>query len=970
MKLRSQLPASLLLAVLVPLIGGTPDASAQRTVATNAADVAAQSRGTVESRVGGRLVSGALYVSIRSGSADDVVALARRYGLEPAVTSPLGFFSPQSEKSRRATLQSLPADRRARSERLAAELSRVIELYYTADLHPEDAARRLRQSPLVEYAEAVPAGGIEGASLVPNDSLIGEQPHLVKIKAFEAWDVWPGDSNTVIGIVDAGIDNQHEDLAPNIRENAGEEGLDASSNDKRTNGVDDDGNGVIDDWRGANLNAPGDGSTHGDTRASQHGTAVAGAAAARTNNRIGIAGVGYHCQFFPVKTMPRSGGALTKSYAGIEYCAREGMAVVNCSFGDRDFSRTQQTFISYLVETYDIAIVAAGGNEAAYSPRYPAGYRGVLGVGALDPTDGFATAYGEQVDVSAPVGMTTIDNDTYAQALVATSFSSPVAAGVVALTRSRWPALSAMQAIAHVRLTSDTLAATGDRYRLIGFGRVNALNAVSVDPMSRPGVIVDTVWLTDEAGAVRETFAVGERGRIVVRVRNLLGPAENLRVRLVDYRDADASVVIDSTWHDVGAVATGGVATVTLPYPFRLDRPDTNRLKLRVEFMADDGYADFDFAAPFVYLERPSIAIYATSELALSVSSRGNIGYADYPENGYGIGVTYNNESFLFEGGFLAATSSQRVVNNIRGDNVSYQDRDFTALETPSDSNGHTLTLADLGAPEENQIGLEMRIRTIVNNDIPNAFAMHVRARNVGATPIDSLRLATFGDWDLKGEGDGQTIVTREDVTARVPVYAVISGEGYVVASGAIAPDRAPILYAIENGGTLNIFDGFPRDKKWFTLSNGIGARSAGPADISLVVGRVLTDLDRDEEDTVLFVVGIARLESEAVAAMQELAGAPTSGVDDEFSAVTGMLGAARPNPASIVARVAVDVRSGATFGLYDALGRIVLDLTERIPSGGSGDVVIDTRTVAPGVYLLRAADGRGAATAPLVIVR
>lgn len=944
-----------------------------------AADLAASRVGTIASSSGGRVVAGALYVSLRApGGLTEAIAIARRAGLDPITASALGFYRPLSEKRDGARLQSLEPQRRARIEEMARALARVVELHYDGGMHPEVAARMMMASAAVEYAEPVPAGSVESSSFIPNDSLIGQEQHLERIKAYEAWDLWKGDSNTVIGIVDAGIDNTHEDLAPNIRENPGEEGLDSLSRDKRTNGVDDDENGVIDDWRGANLNAPGDGSPHGDTRNVQHGTAVAGSAAAATNNRIGIAGVAFQCQFFPVKTMPVNGNALTKSYAGIEYCAREGMNVVNCSFGDRDFSRTQQTFVTYLIELYDIAIVAAGGNDPMYGQRYPAGFRGVMGVGALDANDVLATNFGEQIDVSAPVGATTVDNNRYTAGLVATSFSSPVAAGVVALARSRWPSLDAQQALAHVRLTSDTIAADGERYRLTGYGRVNALRAVSVDPMSRPAIVVDTLWLDDSTGAPREIFTIGERGEIRLRLHNLLGAARNVRARIVDYRDSDGSVLIDSAWHDVGELGTGAEATVSLGWPFRLDRPDTNRLNLRIEISADDGYRDYDFAAPFVYLDRPSIAVYSTGELALSVSSRGNIGYADYPENGYGIGVLYDNESFLFEGGFMAAIDGPRVVSNVRGADGSYQDRDFVALELPSDANRQTLTLSDAGAPEESEIGLELRVRTIVHLDVPNAFAMHVRARNTNGAPIDSLRLGMFADWDLAGDGDGQTIVTRDDASALVPLYAVISGSGFVVASGAVARDRAPIHYAIENGGALNLYAGFDRQKKWRTLSNGVAAREAGPADVSLVSGRVLTGLELDDEDTVLFVVGIGRTESEAVAGMQAIAiGEPSGIVTNERNDGRGtervdenLLGAVRPNPASLIVRISVDLRAGGSLGLYDAMGGLVADLTGHIPDDGSGEVAIDATALPAGVYVVRATDARGSTMRRVSIVR
>ena len=211
-------------------------------------------------------------------------------------------------------------------------------------------------------------------------------------------------------------------------------------------------------------------------------------------------------------------------------------------------------------------------------------------------------------------------------------------------------------------------------------------------------------------------------------------------------------------------------------------------------------------------------------------------------------------------------------------------------------------------------------------------------------------------------------LVVEDEPRIAADVTSALTGAGYVVTTGAVAPGHEPILYAIANNGPLNLYAGYARDKKWLTVSTGIGARTAGPADVSVVTGRVLTGLDRDEEDSVLFVVGIGSTESEAVAAMQELAaGDPTGVVTDERTAAA-MLGALAPNPATLVARVAIDLRAGGSLALYDALGRLVADLTDRLPAGGAGMVTIDAAGLAPGVYVLRASDGRGSVSRRLVV--
>ncbi|MCC7376549.1 MAG: S8 family serine peptidase, partial [Verrucomicrobiales bacterium] len=160
---------------------------------------------------------------------------------------------------------------------------------------------------------------------VPNDPLFTQQQHLhntgqqggvadADVDAVEAWDVSQGASTVVIAIVDDGVDTTHPDLT--IYNNPGETG-----GGKETNGIDDDGNGKIDDYRGWDF-ANGDNNPN-PIGSNGHGTACSGVAAAKINNSYRTTGIAANCKIFPVKIFGDNGIATSDANIGaaISYAA-------------------------------------------------------------------------------------------------------------------------------------------------------------------------------------------------------------------------------------------------------------------------------------------------------------------------------------------------------------------------------------------------------------------------------------------------------------------------------------------------------------------------------------------------------------------------------------------------------------------------------------------------------------------------
>ena len=275
-----------------------------------------------------------------------------------------------------------------------------------------------------------------GGGVTPSDPLFSSQSNLLAINAQKAWEITKGDSSVVIAVIDTGVDWQHPDLADNIWVNQ------AELNGKP--GVDDDGNGLIDDIRGwdfiNNDNNPTDDNSHG--------THVAGIIAARGDNGIGITGVNWYAKIMCIKVMQSTGrGDAVTIAKGVEYAASMGAKIINLSLGGYYESLSLK---SSLEKAYaNCFIVAAAGNDATCigpgigcAPLYPGAYSFIMGVqdralySNYDQDGPFSSKYFDLLnyDTYAPGSsiLSTIPNGTYAS-YTGTSMSTPTVAGVASL---------------------------------------------------------------------------------------------------------------------------------------------------------------------------------------------------------------------------------------------------------------------------------------------------------------------------------------------------------------------------------------------------------------------------------------------------------------------------------------------------------------------------------------------------------
>ena len=307
--------------------------------------------------------------------------------------------------------------------------------------------------------------------ITPNDPLYPQQFHQVTSNP-QAWNYTTGSSLVIVGVVDSGILREHPDLTANLYINPGE---------IPDNGIDDDGNGYIDDWCGWDfVDAPemadtglGDfiGQDNDVTDENFHGTHVSGIIGAVGNNGIGVTGVAWNVRLMPI----RAGFRTTQGQgylqdddaaAAIIYAADNGCHVVNMSWGDANYSPIIGDACLYAYNK-GVTLVASAGNDPGPYLSYPAKLSCVIAVGAVNRNRNLAgfSSYGPDLDLVAPgeAVLSTYKLEAGEQYFEqnGTSMSSPFVVGAAALLLSLQPGLTPDQVRARLLTATDDLGAVG-----------------------------------------------------------------------------------------------------------------------------------------------------------------------------------------------------------------------------------------------------------------------------------------------------------------------------------------------------------------------------------------------------------------------------------------------------------------------------------------------------------------------------
>ncbi|MEO8088043.1 MAG: S8 family serine peptidase, partial [Bacteroidota bacterium] len=806
------------------------------------------------------------------------------------------------------------------------DLSLIYTVKFNENTAVGDAIALLLADPSVAYAEPV---YINYTCFTPNEPSgnLALQYFLTNIQAYNAWDVWKGDTNTVIGIVDTGTDWDHPDLAANLKNNYADP----------IDGIDNDADGFIDNFRGWDL---GENDNDPVVGASDHGSHVSGCADAVTDNGTGVASPAFNCKFLPVKIADAS-GALTAGYEGIVYAADHGCNVINLSWGrGGGFSQYESDIIDYAALNRDVTVVTAAGNNNQDETFYPTQYDNVVSVAATSSNDGKASFsnYGFRIDVCAPGDniYSTLYNNTYAF-MSGTSMASPVAAGCAAMIKSRFPSFTFEQVKQQLRVTSDNIysAAGNSVYQnKLGKGRVNLFKAVT--DTTSPGVKASIASIVDNND---ETFVGNDTMSIVALFKNLLRPTANLTCNLT--ASSNQVSILQNTF-TIGMLNT--LDTISnFANVFRVRIKPTAPINLVIPFkltMTDGAWTDFLSFSVIVNVDYLNIQ---ENDISTTQTSKGRIGF-NTTGPGEGLGFRYmGGPSNLYEMGFMVSDGTHATANSVRNETAGGFDEDFGYSVRVTQSPGIASDFFASGICNNNgptapgnKLSIDVPHYTYAWNLNPDRGYIIVEyvIRNIGASSLSNIYAGLYADWDVNDAADTSISAyytfnkDSVDFTRKMGISYNTWADGYYCGIKLLTNTAGFHHYGLDNvaggGGGIDTYsdaDYFSDADKFTVLSTNrdvAGNTAAGGNDICDVTSTGPYTIAAGDSVTVAFALTCG----ENLTSIQNSADAAQIKYDNlhlgisENPAAGQMLLSVYPNPATKTTTVTYTVNNGGQVEL------------------------------------------------------
>lgn len=413
--------------------------------------------------------------------------------------------------------------------------------------------------------EVVEPDEMRPVSRIPNDPRYGpdywtQTWFLPHISAPRAWDITTGSRSIVVGPVDTGVDWHHEDIFDNLWVNPGEDlnhnGVFDYPDD--LNGVDDDGDGYVDDIIGFDFFRH-DWDPYPEEQGNDHGTHVFGLATGVTDNATGIASISWNTKGMAFKCGDGQYIYTSAAINAIYFAVSHGAVATSHSYGGYYYRRSEADAIAYAHQN-NVAVFAAAGNDSSSSPHYPSAYPYVIGVASTDMRDRKSSFsnYGWWVDVCAPGEniLSTTPGNSYA-AFDGTSMATPIVCGLAGLLKSLHPDFTVEEVDSAILWGADDIYGVNpDSLRgKLGWGRINAFKTLALTVF--PGIKIGSLVYSHrpDTGGVLNSISVDF-------VYNEVHWQNASNVTLI-FTSPDTSIIFEDSTIYVGNINSGDTVFVT-----------------------------------------------------------------------------------------------------------------------------------------------------------------------------------------------------------------------------------------------------------------------------------------------------------------------------------------------------------------------------------------------------------------------
>ncbi len=835
------------------------------------------------------------------------------------------------------------------------DLSLIYSVKYAASIPVDKAIDLLLSCKEIFYAEPV---YINKPLYIPNDTLAGAQYHHIKIKTFEGWDIQKGDTNIVIGLTDTGIDSAHVELVNQVKYNYADP----------INGIDDDGDGYIDNYRGWNV-AFNTNDVQGNSFL--HGNFVAGIASAQVDNITGIAGVGFKTKFLPVNCAPNS-NVIVNGDVAIVYAADHGCAVINCSWGGFGSSQFSQDVVNYATFNKNSLVVGAAGNANNDAPFYPASYQYVLSVGGSDSTDQkwissstSGSSYGSYLDVCAPgnkiYSIFPTGSATPYWYSGGTSEAAPQVSAIAALVKAQFPALTALQIGERIRATCDNIDTipfniANGYVKKLGKGRVNLYRALTEAATSVRALDIKITDNNDDAFVVNDTMDIS------AVFTNFLDPLSNLNVTLTS-NSPDINILNPTlNFASLGTLQSDSNRANPFHAIINPSIPRNTKVVFTLTF-GSGSYSDFQSFEVTVNVDYLNVLV---NDIGVTITSKGRLGYNDTGLT-QGIGFTQNEgPNLMYAGSLMVGVNDSMVSDATSGTPAGAVDNDFVPVDYIREIIPPVVSEYDL-VTRYNDSGNTLPVGVIVTH---KTFAWSTVAdrkyviteytiTNTSATNFNGLYAGIYSDWDITSATYSTNRALYDAALKMGYAFEVLSNTNYAGIKQ-LTPGNTS-YYAFNNDGTdgsVNVYDGFTRAEKYQCM-NGAGRSAAGTngngTDISMLLSAGPFTVNAGDSVKVAFaLVGGDNLTDITQAALAAQVKYNTVGIDNVNASNENVI--VYPNPSNGYITVQLNAENNvlALIELLDAQGKLINTQNKKLVAGNTSQVHIKTNQLAQGIYFIK----------------